>query len=173
MRWHAALVLPQARWVLETLPHKLVRGVFFVSEKWRSGSRRSSVPGHSRPDSRRRGLGLLDFDFESVSGRTDGVGQAGIETFDEFAGVLDPIVFSMADCSRFSLVNKQKERTPLPHSHMRQPQVFTTDVSVFHRHTSRGKPSWGMEKEVVNSSSERVFYICLFYRHSNPVDDFT
>ena len=55
---------------------------------------------------------------------------------------------------------------------MRQPQVFTTDVSVFGRHTSRGKPL------VCDSESFSMFFTLtrgLFgiLIHSDPVEEAT
>jgi hypothetical protein len=74
--WHAALVLPQARWVLGTLLHKLVRGVLdssIAEKRWRQVASRARPLGSIHD---RRGLGLIEFGFESVFGSDGGAGRA-------------------------------------------------------------------------------------------------
>ena len=144
--WHAALVPPQARWVLETLPHKLVRGVLRFRKSGKAAVSLSSKscqrPKALESPGRRRGPGLHVDSFKvgfwrgrrSRSGGGGNGAASGGSRFPTFLAVA-------SDDGRTTLfLENGKERTPLPHSLERQPQVFTTDVSVFGRHTSRGKP---------------------------------
>ena len=54
---------------------------------------------------------------------------------------------------------------------MRQPQVFTTDVSVFRRHTSRGKPLVLSDLEICSHTDKRLSYRST-YIHTKPSDEF-
>lgn len=91
---------------------------------------------------RRRRLVLVWFHFESLSA-SGGASPAWWIIQPMWLASVEWGAFgrSLTVRNAFSIWKKKKERTPLPHSLTRQPQVFTTDVSVFGRHTSQGEAS--------------------------------